>query len=112
MFRRCSLFFTALPCLLASVAAYANVVVVLNSRDASVTLLDQATYQELGSISVGKEPHHLMSTPDNKSLIVASAMGNELLLLDPKTGQLQGRIPDVADPYQIGFSPDQKWFVS
>jgi YVTN family beta-propeller protein len=98
-------------CLLAG-AAHANVVVVLNSRDASVSLLDQATFKEIGSIPVGKEPHHLMATPDNKSLIVASAMGNELFFLDPLTGQIQNRVKGIADPYQIGFSPDQKWFVA
>ncbi|RZI41307.1 YncE family protein [Herbaspirillum sp. HC18] len=100
-----------LPALLAA-TAHANVVVVLNSRDASVSLLDQATQKEIGTVAVGKEPHHLMPTPDNKSLIVGSALGNELVLLDPKTGQLQGRVKDVMDPYQFGFSPDQKWFVS
>ena len=98
-------------CMVTATVAHANVVVVLNSRDATVSLLDQATYQEIGSIPVGKEPHHLMATPDNKSLIVASSVGNELLFLDPKTGQIQRRIADIIDPYQIGFSPDQKWFV-
>ncbi len=98
-------------CMVTATVAHANVVVVLNSRDATVSLLDQATYQEIGSIPVGKEPHHLMATPDNKSLIVASSVGNELLFLDPKTGQIQRRIADIMDPYQIGFSPDQKWFV-
>lgn len=92
--------------------AYANVVVVLNSRDATVSLLDQVTYKEIGNIPVGKEPHHLMATPDNKSLIVASAVGNELVFLDPKTGAVQRRVKDIIDPYQIGFSPDQKWFVA
>lgn len=98
-------------CMVTATVAQANVVVVLNSRDATVSLLDQATYQEIGTIPVGKEPHHLMATPDNKSLIVASSVGNELLFLDPKTGQIQRRIADIIDPYQIGFSPDQKWFV-
>jgi YVTN family beta-propeller protein len=101
-----------LPAVLAVPAAQANVVVVLNSRDASVSLLDQSTYKELGTIPVGKEPHHLMATPDNKSLIVASAMSNELYMLDPRTGQIQTRVKDIIDPYQIGFSPDQKWFVA
>jgi YVTN family beta-propeller protein len=112
MFGRFALFLAALPCVLASAIAHANVVVVLNSRDASVSLLDQASYKEIGTIAVGKEPHHLMATPDNKSLIVASALGNELVFLDPKTGQVQNRVKDIIDPYQIGFSPDQKWFVS
>ena len=93
-------------------SAQANVVVVLNSRDATVKLLDQATYTETATFSVGKEPHHLMATPDNKSLIVASSVGNELIFLDPKTGQIQRKVKDVLDPYQIGFSPDQKWFVA
>jgi YVTN family beta-propeller protein len=96
----------------AAPAVHANVVVVLNSRDATVQLLDQATFADNGTFAVGKEPHHLMATPDNKSLIVASSVGNELIFLDPKTGQVQRRVKDVLDPYQIGFSPDQKWFVS
>ncbi|MBC7500000.1 MAG: beta-propeller fold lactonase family protein [Herminiimonas sp.] len=99
-------------CLMAASIAQAQVVVVLNSRDATISLLDQKTYQEIKSIPIGKEPHHLMATPDNKSLIVASAVGNELVFLDPKTGEIQRRLKDISDPYQIGFSPDQKWFVS
>jgi len=107
-------------CLLAAGAAQANVpphaagnvVVVLNSRDATVQLLDQASYKSLQTFAVGKEPHHLMSTPDNKSLIVASSAGNELVFLDPKSGQVQRTIKDILDPYQIGFTPDQKWFVA
>ena len=37
----------------------------------------------------GKEPHHLMATPDNSSLIVANSVSNSLMFLDPKTGKLQ-----------------------
>jgi len=92
--------------------AQANVVVVLNSRDATEQLLDQATYQSLSTFPVGKEPHHLYPTPEDKSLIVASSVGNELIFLDPKSGQIQRTLKDILDPYQIGFSPDQKWFVS
>jgi YVTN family beta-propeller protein len=92
--------------------AQANVVVILNSRDATVQLLDQATGADNGTFAVGKEPHHLMATPDNKSVIVASSVGNELIFLDPVTGKVQRKVGDVLDPYQIGFSPDQKWFVS
>src|SRR6478672_9348132 len=97
---------------LAAAVAQANVVVVLNSRDATVSLLDQDTYQEISSFPVGKEPHHLMATPDNKSVIVASAVSNELIFLDPRSGQIQRHLPGIIDPYQIGFSPDNKWFVS
>jgi YVTN family beta-propeller protein len=104
---QCALLFGALP-----FVSYASVVVVLNSRDATVTLLDQDTQKELNTFPVGKEPHHLMATPDNKSLIVANSVGNELVFLDPVSGQIQRRVSNVADPYQIGFSPDQQWFVA
>jgi len=107
-----SLVFSSFLMVLGTAQSQANVVVVLNSRDATVQLLDQATYKDFGTIAVGKEPHHLMATPDNKSLIVASSVGNELIFLDPKTGKPQRTIKDILDPYQIGFSPDQKWFVS
>lgn len=97
---------------LVSLPATAQVVVVLNSRDASVSLIDQKTFTEIGRVQVGKEPHHLYPKPDGKSLIVANAMSNDLHFLDPLTGQLQRRVRDVEDPYQIGFSPDNKWFVA
>ncbi|MEC5215433.1 YVTN family beta-propeller protein [Actimicrobium sp. GrIS 1.19] len=98
--------------LLCATPAQSSVVVVLNSRDATVSLIDQDTFKEIDTFSVGKEPHHLMATPDNKSLIVASATGDQLIFLDPVTGRIQRSIKDIADPYQIGFSPDQKWFVA
>ncbi|MBC7414037.1 MAG: beta-propeller fold lactonase family protein [Herminiimonas sp.] len=110
--RRATVLLCAASCVLGASTAQANVVVVLNSRDATISLLDQATYEEIKTIPVGKEPHHLMATPDNKSLIVASATGNELVFLDPKTGEIQRRLKDIIDPYQIGFSPDQKWFIA
>ncbi|VVD84255.1 PE-PGRS family protein PE_PGRS18 [Pandoraea horticolens] len=89
-----------------------NVVVVLNSADASVSLIDKATQKVIQTFPVGKEPHHLMATPDNQSLIVANSVGNNLVFLDPKTGQIQRKIENIEDPYQIGFSPDKKWFVA
>jgi DNA-binding beta-propeller fold protein YncE len=97
---------------LAAAHAQANVVVVLNSGDASVSLIDPVDFSIRQTYPVGKEPHHLMATPDNRSLIIANATGNQLTFLDPRSGQIQRQVRDIIDPYQIGFSPDQKWFVS
>jgi YVTN family beta-propeller protein len=92
-------------------ATQAEIAVVLNSQDATVSVIGKSTYAELRRIPVGKEPHHLMQTPGGAELIVASSAGNELLFLDPVTGEVKRRLPNIADPYQIGFSPDRKWFV-
>jgi YVTN family beta-propeller protein len=92
--------------------ARAELAVVLNSGEDTVSLIDTDTYRELERRPIGKEPHHLMAMPDDGSLIVANAMGNELVFLDPRTGKITRRVPRISDPYQIGFSPDQAWFVS
>ena len=86
--------------------------IVLNSRDASISLIDQQTYAEIGRIDVGKEPHHLYPTADGKQLIVANAASNDLHYLDPSSGKIIKRVRNIDDPYQLAFSPDQKWFVS
>jgi len=102
----CALLLGAWAC-----GAAAEIAVVLNSQDATVSVISKASYAELRRIPVGKEPHHLMRTPDGSELIVASSAGNELLFLDPATGDVKRRLAKISDPYQIGFSPDRKWFV-
>ena len=87
-------------------------VIVLNSRDATVSLIGQDTFAETGRIGVGKEPHHLYPTPDNNQLIVASAASDELYFLDPLTGAVLNRLRGIDDPYQLAFSPDRQWFVT
>ncbi|MBF5008649.1 YncE family protein [Burkholderia pseudomultivorans] len=98
-------------CILTS-SAHAELVTVLNSADASVSFIDMASQKVTNTISVGKEPHHLFPTPDNKSLIVANSVSNSLVFLDPHTGQVQRWLEGIEDPYQLGFSYDRKWFVT
>ena len=92
--------------------AHADNVIVLNSGEATLSLVDESTRQVVGTEQTGKEPHHLMATPDGKSLIVANSVSNSLMLVDPRTGKPQRWIENIEDPYQVGFSPDAKWFVT
>jgi YVTN family beta-propeller protein len=117
LFPRLSAGFTASAALviaagLFSAAAHANKVIVLNSGDATLSLIDEATHQVVSTVPTGKEPHHLMATPDNSSLIVANSVSNNLMFVDPKTGKVQRWVENIEDPYQIGFSPDRKWVVT
>ena len=84
----------------------------LNSLDASISVVDPATWTETKRIPAGKEPHHLYLTPDEKSLIIANALGDSLLFIDPKNGNVQREVRHIIDPYQLRFSPDMKWFVT
>ena len=86
--------------------------IILNSRDASVSLIDQDRLAEVDRVTVGKEPHHLYPTPDNSELIVACSASDDLYLLDPDSGEVRNRVRRIDDPYQLAYSPNQRWFVT
>ena len=97
---------------LASHAAEPPPLFVLNSLDASVSVIDPASWTERVRIPTGKEPHHLYLTPDETSLIVANSAGDSLTFLNPRTAEVQRVVYGIIDPYQLRFSPDMKWFVT
>src|SRR5215467_5433369 len=96
----------------ASGAARADSVIVLNSEEASYSVLSRSSRMEMARIPLGREPHHLTMTPDGKEVLIASTVTNELVVLDAKTGERRRVVRDIVDPYQLGFSPDGKWFVT
>jgi len=75
----------------------ASPVFVLNSLDATVSVIDPATWTETRRIPTGKEPHHLYLTPDEKSLIIANSAGDSLLFVDPRTAEVQRTVRGTLD---------------
>lgn len=98
----------ALPAL----AAEPPPVFVLNSLDATVSVVDPVSWTEKLRIPTGKEPHHLYLSPDESSLIVANSAGDSLTFLNPRTAEVQRVVYGIIDPYHLRFSPDMKWFVT
>jgi len=92
-------------------AASASTAVVLNSDDDSLSVVSSDGYHEVSRVHIGRGPHHLIVSPDGRTLIIAMSGSNELVLIDRTTGIETKRI-EASDPYQIGFSPDGKWFVA
>ena len=105
-------FLLALTASVLPALACAETALVLNSADETVSFVDTVAYKETGRAPACKEPHHLMSTPDDSSVIVACAISNELVFFDPRNGKEHKRLHGISDPYQLGFSPDNKWFVA
>ena len=87
-----------------------DIAIVLNSGDASLSLVDMAHGTELRRIPVLREPHHVALSPDGRDLLVGDAGANEMLFLDPATGEIKRRVP-MADPYHLAFSPNGKWLT-
>ena len=104
--------FAATMVALAVGTAHADSVLVLNSEEASYSILSRASRTEIARLPVGREPHHLIPTPDGKEILVGSTVTNELLALDVKTAERRRVVRDIIDPYQLGFSPNGKWFVT
>lgn len=96
--------------LLAAPARAAGLAIVLNSGEATLSVVDVATRTELRRIPVLREPHHVALTPDGRDLLVGDSAGNELFVLDPQTGDVRHRIP-TANPYHLAFSPDGRWLT-
>ena len=85
---------------------------VLNSLDATISVIDPVSWKETKRITTGKEPHHMYLTPDQKSIIIANALSDSLTFIDPATAEVQRTVRGILDPYQLSFSPDMKWFVT
>ena len=83
---------------------------VIDSAGAAVSVIDMATQKEVRRIPTLREPHHLILSPDGRSLLVGDTTGNQIMFLDPNTGEVQQRVP-VTDPYQLAFSPNGKFLT-
>ena len=91
---------------LAQTAARAQpLVYVPNSRSATVTIIDPATYRVLRTFPTGALPQHVVPSYDLDTLWVANNEGNSLTPIDPATGEDGTRVP-VEDPYNLYFTPD------
>lgn len=108
--RRIACLLPLLAFLAAMPAARADTVFVLNSGDASISQVDAGLRQELRRIPTLREPHHLVLTPDRRFLVVGDSAGNELLFLDPATGDVARR-ERISNPYHLEYSPDGRWLV-
>ncbi|HWL79515.1 MAG TPA: YncE family protein [Roseomonas sp.] len=91
-------------------ARAAGLVYVLNSGEATIQVLDAESQAEKSRIRVLREVHHLALTPDGKTLLVGDSGANEMLFINPGTGELLKREP-LSNPYHMGFSPDGRFLV-
>jgi YVTN family beta-propeller protein len=107
--RRRTLLLTA-PLLLLARPAAADLVYVLNSGDSSISIIDAFTREELRRIPALREVHHLVMSPDGRDLLIADSGGNEILFVDPATGDVRRR-ERVSNPYHLDFSPDGRLLV-
>jgi YVTN family beta-propeller protein len=96
--------------LLLAPSARADLLYVLNSGEASVSVIDPGTRTEIQRIPMLREPHHLVLTPDGRELAIADSGGNEIMFVTPETGAVLRR-ERISNPYHLEYSPDGRFFV-
>ena len=92
------------PGLLSAEARRATpLVYVPDDNDATVHVIDPATYRVIRVEKVGRLPQHVTPSYDLKTLWVDNDLSNTLTPIDPRTGSF-GHPVAVADPYNLYFT--------
>jgi YVTN family beta-propeller protein len=91
-------------------SALAHYAYTLNHGEGTVSAIDTATNQVVGSpIEVGEEPEAIAITPDGRSVYVASYGEGTVSAIDTATNQVVGSPIEVGEgPAGIAISPDGK----
>jgi DNA-binding beta-propeller fold protein YncE len=91
-------------------AATSSLAIVMNSGEASVSVIDMESRKVVRTLPTLREPSHWALSQDRNKLYIADASGNALFIVDPHTGTALGH-KVIADPYQLGFTPDHRYLV-
>ena len=99
------------PGMLSATAAQArSLIYVPDDDDATVHVIDPATFRVIKVEKVGKLPQHVTPSYDLKTLWVDNDQGNSLTPIDPRTGVFGKPVP-VTDPYNLYFTADGRHAV-
>jgi DNA-binding beta-propeller fold protein YncE len=103
----------ALPFLVGAAPAFAAerpLAMIMNSGEASCSVIDMQSLTVVNTLPTYREPSHWCLSPDRSKLYVCDASGNALFVFDPRTMAPLGHLR-MADPYQLGYTPDKKYLV-
>lgn len=96
------------------VTAYPSLIYIPHTRSNTVWVYDPAKKEFIHQYRVGRgrnvEPQHIVPSWDMKRLFATNDLNNSLAEIDPATGKLL-KIHNVADPYNMYYTPDGKYMV-
>jgi YVTN family beta-propeller protein len=107
---RRALFLLPLAAALPASAETLPLAMVMNSGEASVSVINMDTRQVVATVPTLREPSHWALSPDRSKLYIADSSGNALFIIDPETGAGLGH-KIIPDPYQLGYTPDEKYLM-
>lgn len=76
-----------------------------NERGGRIVVIDPATFEIVDRFEVGTYPEHVTPAWDGSVLYVNNMNSNDMSVIDPRTGDVTGRI-ETPFPYNLYFTPD------
>jgi YVTN family beta-propeller protein len=83
---------------------------VTNTRSDSISIVDTATFEVLGTIPLGRgKPNRVAFHPDGRSAWVVYDKSHDLGVVDAEARRLVRRVKIGGNPYNLAFSPDGRY---
>ena len=92
-------------------AASAQYAYASNEKDGTISVIDTATDEAVGSIKAGKTPRGMAASVDGKRLYVSDQKSNALRIIDLASRSQSGSVELGESPEGVGRSPDGKWIA-
>ncbi|MFN7277874.1 MAG: beta-propeller fold lactonase family protein, partial [Betaproteobacteria bacterium] len=92
-------------------AAAAPLAYVANEKSGTISIIDTATDEVVGSIKAGTKPRGQAVGADGRTLYVSDQPANALLVVDLEKRAVAGTIDLGESPEGVSRSPDGKWVV-
>src|SRR4029453_2842537 len=102
---------TAVWAALLPFAATAQLGYVSNEKDGTLSIIDTAKDEVVGSIKAGKTPRGMAASVDGKRLYVSDQKSNALRIVDLASRSATGSIDLGESPEGVGRSPDGQWIA-
>src|SRR5438046_8250807 len=98
----------AIPCLTADPTA-ARKLYVANTAGDTLSVVDLDRQEVVGEIPIGKHPHGLALSPDQRRLYCSVESAQAIIFLDTSTDQIVASVPTTGVPNQLAATPDGHW---
>src|SRR6266567_5923009 len=97
------------PAGLAADSTAAKKLYVANTAGETLSVIDLDRQEVVGEIPIGKHPHGLALSPDQRRLYCSVESAQAIIFLDTSTDQIVATVPTTGVPNQLAATPDGHW---
>src|SRR5437667_5387744 len=100
---------TSAPTGLAANSTVARKLYVANTAGDTLSVVDPDRQEVVSEIPIGKHPHGLALSPDQRRLYCSVESAQAIIFLDASTDQIVASVPTTGVPNQLAATPDGHW---